>query len=355
MQSSNQLQNIITRLSLALNLVMLLTSNQLWLNTKSLPIFPLIDKQWLLPVSLELPFIITYGLLHIAAIIKPKKIWIAFIILMYLLLVLNDQNRLVTYHYQVMLTLLLFIFSAPIHFYKALFIGIYFWGGIHKFNPCFYDYIANTHLFGAPHFLKVLIASSIPLIETVLAVGLAFKQTKKYAFKGLFAMHVTILLLVFIKFKSYNIVPWNIINCFILYNLFYKDSQEQTIKTKSKNILALSLLGITMIVGPILNKAELWDEFLSFKMYTYDVNQFYFQVSDKVKHYLPKEIQDSYRVDQNGNTIFYLYDWFFKINKTPMYPEERNMVYIEYYLQQQLPINTIFKEELILKNYRYCE
>ncbi|GAB1309537.1 hypothetical protein KH5_22200 [Urechidicola sp. KH5] len=110
-----------------------------------------------------------------------------------------------------------------------------------------------------------------------------------------------------------------------------------------------------MVFGPLLNKAELWDDFLAFKMYTYDVNQFYFNVSDKVKNYLPQEIQENYRIDQNGNTIFYLYDWFYKINKIPVYPEERNIIYIENYLTEFLPTETKFKEELILKNYRYCE
>ncbi|WP_460191065.1 hypothetical protein [Urechidicola sp. KH5] len=355
MQLSIQLQNTIVRLSLFLNLIMLFTSSQLWINTKSLPIFPLIDEQWLLPVTLELPFIIAYGMLHVIAIIKPKKIWVGIIILMYILLVLNDQNRLVIYHYQVMLTLFLFVLNAPIHFYKVLFIGIYFWGGLHKFNSCFYDYFTNIYLFGAPKILKIIIAIGIPLIETIFAIGLAFNKTKKYAFKGLFTMHIIILFLVFFKFKSYNIIPWNIINCFILLFLFYKDHKIQEIKEKSNNTLVLLLLVITMVFGPLLNKAELWDDFLAFKMYTYDVNQFYFNVSDKVKNYLPQEIQENYRIDQNGNTIFYLYDWFYKINKIPVYPEERNIIYIENYLTEFLPTETKFKEELILKNYRYCE
>lgn len=355
MQSAHQLHYTIVRFSLLLNFIMLFTCNQLWINTKSLPIFPLINNKWLTPDYLEMPILIIYGILHLLAFIKPKKIFIGFIIFLYIIMVLNDQNRLVTYHYQVMIILLLFLFNSTTTIFKGLFIGIYFWGGIHKFNPCFYSYFSNLHMFGLPYFFKSVVAIGIPLTETLLALGLIFKLTKKYAFIGLVTMHVFILILVFFLFKSYNIIPWNIINCFILFHLFWENQNISFSLEKSKKGITTLILAITILVGPLLNKANLWDEHLAFKMYTYDVNQFYYEVSDKVKTSLPMEIQEYYRKDQNGKTFFYLYDWFLSINRVPMYSEERNIIHIENYLKNFLPFGTIFNEELTLKNYRYCK
>ncbi|WMI64370.1 hypothetical protein RBH94_09880 [Aestuariibaculum sp. YM273] len=334
---------------------MLIACNKLWINNKSLPIFPLIDDKWLTPDFLEAPILIIYGILHFLALFKPKKIFIWLIILIYIALILNDQNRIITYHYQVIIVLLLFLFNSPIYFYKGLFIGIYFWGGIHKFNPCFFNYFSNQHLFGLPDFLKFVLAISIPTIETLLALGLIFRLTKKYAFLGLVSMHLLILISVFLFFKSYNIIPWNIINCLILFHLFWKNSKVHFTIENSKIGMPSLILAITIFAGPLCNKANLWDEFLAFKMYTYDVNQFYYEVSDKVKTSLPIEIHQSYRKNKNGKTLFYLYDWFYRINGVPMYPEERNIIRIEQYLEGYLPSGALFSEELILKNYSYCE
>ena len=355
MQRAYQLPYTIVRLSLLLNFILLFTTNQLWISTKSLPIFPLIDDKWLTPDYLEFPILIIYVILHFLSFIKPKKIFIGLIIFIYTILVLNDQNRLVTYHYQVMITIFLFLFNSSTTLYKGLFIGIYFWGGIHKFNPCFYSYVSNIHLFGLPDFFKFALAIGIPLVETLLAIGLIFKLTKKYAFIGLVSMHVLVLILVFLLFKSYNIIPWNIINCFILFHLFWNNQKIPFSKKNSKQGMATLILVTTILVGPFLNKVDLWDEFIAFKMYTYDVNQFYYEVSDEVKGSLPEEIQQYYREDENGKTFFYLYDWFFSINKAPMYPEERNIIRVEQYLEGYLPSGLVFNEELILKNYSYCK
>ena len=197
--------------------------------------------------------------------------WLYMCVLMLIALSLHKNNR--TDH-----TMLL-------NYFRLLIIGIYFWSGIHKLNPYFFDTIfpavsarINLYFEDFAPFVKLIFAKGIPIIEIAIAIGLWNMKARKIAFYSAVFMHVFILIYLSPLGINYNTIvyPWNVAMIIFLFLLFYKVEESITLKFENRKWKFISFLMLVLVwVMPIFNFMGKWDHYLSFSLYSGKVSHLY--------------------------------------------------------------------------------
>jgi len=266
-----------------------LVAPNVWLSTqRTFPTLPAFDfiRPFEAPVDSLILGLMLFLLLLIIFFPRPKISILIFLGLLLVLLVPGDLSRLQPWVYQYF-----FLFAALGAMYwkrttektaviicQFVVASTYFWSGVQKFNPVFFQETLPWMFSGVPGdfvyesgLLGLIIAVAIPLGEAGLGVGLLIPRLRKYAVTALVSMHIFILILIGPLFHSWNIVvwPWNIAMIIVVVLLFWRES-ENTVSDvfwPKRSILH----GLTLIlfgVMPALSFFSYWDSYLSSSLYS---------------------------------------------------------------------------------------
>ena len=252
-------------------------------------------------------------------------------VLAFSVLVIDDINRLQTYYYQYLAMLVCLSVlkkEGEINQASALYlimVGIYFHSGLTKLNTNFIHYVFPNMLY-AFHYVSLeswqnsswqFIAYSIPLGEMILAILILLPKTRKISLYAALVLHLGILFsigpwgldwnpIVWIWNLSMMALNWRLYNTLQDHNIIYK------------NIVSLTVI-LLFILMPFFNRLGLWDNALSFSLYSgtspnrqLHVSQF--KPAQEIPLFYTE--QDSF-IDLNAwvlqdlNTAIYPEDWVF--------------------------------------------
>jgi len=283
-------------------------------------------------VSISL--LIALGLLLIVAFIKPKQLIFCALVFVLLLLALQDQIRWQPWVYHYLLFLLPFCFSKKpkIGYFQVMLVGIYFWGGVHKINATFFQEVFPDFLLQFTAFDKQLatkLAYTIPVFEIIIAFGLIFQKTKKWAFFGAIAIHVFILGYLSPLGSGQNsiIIPWNIAMLCFLYICFYRTAFQNPFSNPAQNLDAIvpQIVIIGFLVLPILNFWDKWDHYLSFNLYSGKNKLFYVAVEENQQDKLSEKMTQFYveLPGLEGGELIDVNKWSMNELNVPIPPESR--------------------------------
>lgn len=260
----------------------------------------------------------------------------------FLLLILNDINRLQVWDYQLFAMLFVLLFTnkhqskLTIKTLQIIMVCVYVWGGIQKLNIYFIEDVFPWFLepFGLENYLKDhhVLAYCIALLELLIGIGLIFKKTRQIVFYAAVAMHVFILIILSPIGHNWNQVvwPWNICMIGLLYLLFYKKNNaifENPI-AETRSFLPFSIILLFFGIMPIFNFFDAWDEQLSFKMYSGISPEGIFYYQNQRVSCIPSDIKEKFVhvTPSSKKQRIILDDWAFYDLKVVPYKSKKRIL-----------------------------
>lgn len=310
-----------------------LISMPIWIGNGGLfPMVPVFDS-FLLEISPSVQFfwgILYFGLL-ISLILSPRKYLkksIITFVFVFLLMVLQDINRLQVWNYLFIIILLIIFFCSKFEdsdiliYLRYILGGVYFWSGIHKLNIHYFEVfqwmtseIPMLKEWALPLFSKVS-----AFVEIFIGICLIAKYNKKVVFVAVFCLHIFILISLISLNWNEVVYAWNIEMVFLVYLSLFIPQDKNHIFTS--NILYFIIFIIGLFPGLFL-----WDLIpgcFSFCMYSGRemTGTILFHSKDVTvfPNSLNIPIPDSQRNEPIGIDIDY---WCVKINHVPAFADEK--------------------------------
>ena len=334
--------NIVRILAVLSTLSMMLYAPDLWITDKSFPIIPLFDWFPVPTYPFDSIFAGIFFMAQVVYLFKPKR-WLGLtVLLVYLFLAIVDQNRLQPYFYQSALTLLAIIlykengdskkiFNAIV----LIFLATYFWSGIQKLNPIFYEEwmgALQKHFDFIPDILLKIFTYMVPWLEALLGISLLFNKTRKTGVIAIVSMHSIIIIMLLYLGYGFNVIPWNIQNIGSAIVLFCYLKTDHFLSFFNRLISPQKgLVFLFTFILPFSNIFGYWDHLLSFSFFTSKLDYYYIQIDDSLKDKLPEGAKKLYRSNENM-TVIYLNEWAGEINKVLLYPQPRVAKKVEQYV-----------------------
>ncbi len=267
---------------------------KLWISTRLYPLVPFLGWIPAFPYPLDYFVLALFCCLLIVFVFRPRSTVLNQLILfVFTGLFLQDQSRLwPSFYMYFFFFLLLFRYtgkagekdaSRVLNSMRFTVAAIYFWGGVQKLNPYFFNEvfpwfiepITNVLPFTIPNL--PLIALFAAVFEILFGVALLTKRFRKIAFYDAMLMHALIFVCIGPLRNGWNNSSWmwGLSMAVQTWVLFYKapafDFKKMFAPPYSDCIpqgLAVLLIGIL----PVLNNVNRWDAALSFNVYTGNVN-----------------------------------------------------------------------------------
>ena len=325
----------------------------LWFGARDFPMTPLFDWIPVFPTTLDLfPVLVFAGLLMLF-IFRPTKLIGLSIVLLYVYLAMVDQTRIQPFFFEIiMIIFAMTLFSKDVKYVNQcillIFIGTYFWSGIHKANSDFFTKWMlgmNNRIGFVPEQLRALFTISIPILEATFGVFLIFRKTRKFGVLLIALMHAIIVTTLFVEGYGFVVLPLTFFNVATLFILFY-NSNLSVKEIFRFNHLKPILVFLLAIVFPIFNFFGYYDHLLSFSYFSGKPK--YCRIwltnhSDYKK--LPKNIS-SYMYEWEGSYYVDLNYWSQESLGVGVYPEIRVYEKINQQFQKILEDKSVTKLEL---------
>ncbi len=313
-------------------------SFNLWITDRTFPLCPVSD---LVPESPVVVDVIVVGmalLLLAGGMIFKRRIIFVLLIAVFLLLFLQDQMRWQPWAYMYFLMLVPFAFKLDkeklVTYFQILIIGVYLWGGIHKFSA---EFIDNTYLtilmdmfgFESAETIQNLgwMGYSIPLVELAVAILLIFPKTRLLGVIGVVITHLFILVFLVSIDSNTILYPWNIAMVLFTGVLFYKNSEPLKLWNGQPNLIRfLNFKAIMLfILMPALSLFNNWDNYLSFKLFSGKTHLFYICVDNANAHKVDPSLAPYCWAPEglNNGVMISLNEWTLDELNIPFYPETR--------------------------------
>ncbi len=337
-------------------LVGIAMSLTLWSNQRLFPLAPVFTGMPALPASLEWGVVGLWGVALLAVLALPNRWALAAVYALGAVILIQDQMRWQPWVYTYLLLLFPFLWddkptpATPkmkkakqelsnfdyITYVQIFLIGLYFWGGVHKLNAGFNEVIY-------PLFVKSLLKLPdghwlyeakifgllIPVTEILVGIGLIIPRFRKIAAIGAIFTHLVILL--FLSPLGLNdnhiVIPWNMAMIVVVYLSCFNQQQKLVLwhpQADRRRWLAIGLAVLVWLM-PALNLRGKWDTYLSFNLYSNNIDHMYVAVKsaslDKIDNQL-----SAYFAAQNildDGKVIDVSDWSFKELNVPVYPEKR--------------------------------
>ena len=310
----------------------------LWLSDRTFPLCPVGD--WVPSLSPGLDVVILFLLITLLMIgmFTQKRMFTGVAIILLLFLFLQDQMRWQPWAYMYVVMLLPFAFCSykkiPLVYFQIIIIGVYLWGGIHKFSS---DFIDNTYLtilhemFGIDNFDTIenlkWTGYFIPLIELVIAITFIFPKTRKVAIGLMLCTHLFILVFLISIHSNTILYPWNVAMVVFSLILFYKNQLPLNLWKSLPTIARVMNVKVVLffLVLPSFSLVGKWDNYLSFKLFSGKTHLFYIHVDEaNLKHVNPKLEPYFWKPESLSNGIMIsLNEWTLDEMNIPFYPETR--------------------------------
>ena len=332
-----------------------LISRKLWLTNRALPLLEFHPSLTHFPESLHLPLWIASMVFLSCLIVFPdSRKLMTLLILTECLSCLPDQNRWQPWEYQFLTMLFIYRFSRKENekataWLIILTAALYMWSGISKLNPMFAHNVWKQQILEAFLHLNVSTRSSIPmtltgyvpgLYETIAGIGLLFSSTRRFSAHLLLAMHLFILAFIGPLGMQHNIIvwPWNLAMMGILFLLRDNAFQFQG-KPFWKPGKFTIVLCVLWGVLPLLSYVNLWDRYLSARLYSGTTPRVIICTSMAVQKTsaVNTPIQSDNSYPCKPERMISLNKWALEELKVPVYPEERVFRLLKKKLQLQHP------------------
>lgn len=312
---------------------------KLWISDRLFPIIPPFNCSPNLPNEIHLVLLLVsiIGLVSVV-IFTPKKETVIFVLITELASCYLDQMRWQPWEYQYLLLFTFYLFykkkSNQFLEIVTLLLGFtYIYSGLHKFNGGFlysvwenmilknFFHIENSSSQGLlVHYAGLL----LPFVETLLGVSLILIKNKRLIAYFAIGMHV-ILLIILIRNNQNSIVwPWNIAMILYIWILYRDNNQVQIDLHFFKNYFNITIVFLIGIL-PFFSFFGLWDNYLSFNLYSGNVKQLTICIKDidKYPELIPYISNKKKSIYCQGFKEFNTNYWAFKELNVPIYPEEK--------------------------------
>jgi hypothetical protein len=222
--------------------------------------------------------------------------------------------------------------------YRFIMVAGYFWSGLHKLGPGFQNLLETSILTplaakwpqGVISFVRAT-GPLIPWIEIGLAAALCFRKTRRAGVVAAVLTHLVILAMLGPAGKNENAVvwPWNAVMIALVILLFWRSRELGSKRLFDRGFRLPAAAGITLAgVMPLLSRAELWDRYFSFQLYSGTDRRFVIIVDEKAAAALPAEYQA--RLDPStagaGLRELRFLEWSLDELRVPFPAEKRNIL-----------------------------
>ncbi len=316
---------------------------KLWLSDRLLPhapiggIFPILSS----PFDYSLVILCWIGFAWTIYRYRPKII--IGLLIIFAVLCLQDQMRWQPWVFVYLLLLIPYALQATkvnkgseqgmLKVIQITLIGMYLWGGLHKFTPSFSELLFPSMLrdlfrIGDETLISQLstFAFLIPAIEVLVAIGLTIKKTRKLSVILAIGTHLYILAYLSPLGINHNTIvyPWNVAAMLLVFFAFYGNTDNFWHLPKQHR-LSMGIAALFAIVLPALNLAGKWDHYLSFNLYTDDQNDLYIFVNEAEVLALPDFVAPfTYPYDaQEDYQYIHANSWAFEELNVPIPPQSR--------------------------------
>lgn len=271
------------------------------------------------------------------------KNWINLVVLSILIvLFIQDQNRWQPWAYIYFIFLILFSIPGKtinsqnhlLFYFRIIIIGIYLWSGIHKLNASFINETFEAILteffwFQDEQFINSLksLGYCIPILEIVISIFLYLPKLRNIGFYLVVLSHIFILLYLSpLGIDNNSVVyPWNVAMIVIVFLLFYRTTDKlETLKMIKLDLRTVPILFLIYFL-PVLNFFGLWDNYLSFSLYSNKTDNYYIVIAENQLDKLDKRLIQYYLPVEGlkGGQIIDVERWSSKELNVPFYPERR--------------------------------
>lgn len=325
----------------------------LWFGVRDFPMTPLFDWIPIFPITLDMNPVLVFAGLLIVFVFRPTKIIGLSIVFLYIYFALVDQTRIQPFFFEIiMIIFAMTLFSKNEKYVEQcillIFIGTYFWSGIHKANTDFFTKWMlgmNNRIGLVPEQLRALFTISIPILEAAFGVFLIFRRTRKLGVLLIALMHTIIVTTLFIEGYGYVVLPLTFFNVVTLFVLFYK-SKLSVKEIFRFNHLKPTLIFLIAIVFPVFNFFGFYDHLLSFSYFSGKPKYCRIWLTDHSDfEKLPKNISN-YMYEWEGSYYVDLNYWSQESLGAGVYPEIRVYKQINQQFQKILGDESTTKLEL---------
>ena len=323
----------------------LLLSLKLWAGARFYPLLPVLDILPPIPNPIDWMILLTILSLLTATIFssKPNRfIWATLALVS--LLVFLDQTRLQPWVYEYSFILFGLAFfswnvqdtverNALLDSFRIVIAFHFFWAGIQKINPVFlldtFPWMISPIAQLFPESTTPLFHSFgllVPFIEAGIGVGLLTQRFRKKAILAALLLGVFVLWTIGPFGHNWNSViwPWNIVVPLLAVILFAKTPDVSFFEILQPKNSRMKLAALVMFgVLPFFSLFNAWDSFLSFALYSGNLNQASIFMSENVQARLPEHLRGLVQPDTDGRYFLLVSNWALAELNAPPYPEIR--------------------------------
>ena len=247
------------------------------------------------------------------------------------LLVAWDQNRLQPWLYQGVLLLGAFAFTDRARpACRLVLVATYLWSGVSKLNPDFGPSVLPWAVapLGAAGALPSAWLAPLGMLlgagEALIGVGLLVPRTRRAAAVAAALMHGLLLLALGPLGQRWNPVvwPWNLALALLVLLLFWHEPDRPRDLLWPRGWYQRALVVLVGIL-PALHPLGLWDAYLSFSLYSLNVDEAWLAAERGAAPGLGPHARAVAETGTDGRLIVRLLPWAMRDMKAPPYPERR--------------------------------
>ena len=304
-------------------------SRPLWGTVREFPPAPLVALPPL-PDALS-PWLVALLVVLLALALAPRRWTPLPFIAVAAALALWDQARLQPWLYQGALFLGAFALSdRPRPILQLVLTATYVWSGISKLNPDFGQGVlpwavaaAGTRATLPVEWLAAL-GVAVGVIEAAIGVALLLPRPRRAAAMAAVAMHGLLLLVLGPLGHGWNPVvwPWNLGMAALVLLLFWDETSAPRPILWSADWYHRALLVLVGIL-PALHPVGLWDAYLSFSLYSLNVDEAWLAAERGAAASLGPQARAVAEAGTDGRLIIRFLPWAMRDLGTPAYPERR--------------------------------
>lgn len=302
----------------------------LWFSERAFPLVSLFEGVPVPNTSIDFLLIGAFISFFLFFIVKPKWSIGVSIMLIYTYWALLDQNRLQHFFFEIIFVVFaLSIFKDNLKTAEKcllwIFIGTYFWSGLHKYNDLFFEKWLNglnKRIPFVPYWMRATFTYAVPFLEAGFGLLLLFVKTRKTGIWLIAIMHL-IILITFLKGGfGYAVIPLMVFNVLTLFLVFYKS------KIKARELFTIDgfkivTIYVITILLPLTNFFGFYDHILAFSYFSGKPKYGRIQFENKLQtEQLPEHIKNVVR-EYQGYYYIDLNEWSSHAIKVMVYPEIR--------------------------------
>ncbi len=320
-------------------LVPMMVAPKIWFSERLFPLIPFFDGIPVPNFTFDVILISLFVLSFLGFLFRPNWKLGGIVIAIYVFWVLLDQNRIQPFYFEIIFMVLALTQFAnnPKRVKQCILlilIGTYFWSGMHKWNPIFFEKWAHglsKRIPFVPQWMRIAFTYAVPFLEASFGVFLIFVKTRKLGIWLITIMHAIIIKTFVVSGYGYIVFPMTFFNVFVLFYLFYNSSFSFNDVFEINHPKSLVLLCIA-IVFPAFNLLGFYDHILAFSYFSGKPKycKIHFE-SPKAIEVLPEHIKLNVKQEAEDYYID-LNEWSGRTIGVIVYPEKRVYLKVQRYL-----------------------